>query len=60
MKTLDEQIDCARRELAMRRACYPKWVAAGRLKQEKAEHELATMADIVETLEQIKEAVEQF
>jgi hypothetical protein len=58
MKTLDEQIDCARRELAMRRTCYPKWIAQGRLKQEKAAHEIEAMESIVETLEQIKEAAE--
>ena len=38
---------CARRELKMRRAIYPGWVARGRISQEAADHELACMASIV-------------
>lgn len=40
------KLACARRELALRRAAYPKWVANGRMKQEVAEREIAVMAAI--------------
>lgn len=47
---LAQQIRCAERELAMRQRVYPNWVAGGRLSQEKADHEIAAMRAIVETL----------
>jgi len=34
------------RELGMRRRCYPKWVASGRMKQEQADHEIACMDEL--------------
>lgn len=37
----------AKRELAMRRSVYPKWVESGRMTQSEADHEIAVMADIV-------------
>ena len=49
--TLDAQIKCAKRELAMRRNFYPKWVQSGRMKPEEADHEINCMAAIVRTLE---------
>jgi hypothetical protein len=39
---------CAARELHMRMRVYPGWVRAGRMKQEDADREIATMAAIVE------------
>lgn len=47
---LATQLAAARRELAMRRNVYPKWVAGGRMTQLKAHAEIAAMAAIVETL----------
>lgn len=49
--TLREQLDAARRELALRRSAYPKWVTAGKMTREKADHEIAAMTDIVTTLQ---------
>lgn len=51
--TLPDQIACARRELAMRRSAYPGWVRSGKMTQAKADHELACMAAIIDTLERV-------
>lgn len=48
--TLDQQIACVRRELAMRKNVYPKWVANGRMKQEAAEKEMAHLQAVHDTL----------
>ena len=58
MKTLPEQLDCARREFALRRSAYPKWVAAGKMTQDKASHEVACMEAIVVTLEKLQDLAE--
>jgi hypothetical protein len=50
MITLAEQIDEARRELALRRKCYPKWVKSGTLAPEDAYHQLQCMEAIITTL----------
>lgn len=42
-RTLNDQIKCLRRELALRLACYPKWVKANRMKQATADLELSSM-----------------
>jgi hypothetical protein len=49
------QYEAAKRELALRRRNYPRWVAAGRLTQVDADMEIACMEAIVETLRQIAE-----
>ena len=51
MKTTKELIACAKRELALRRNVYPKWVASGRMHAEQCEHEIACMEAIVVELE---------
>ena len=48
--TLEQQIAAAARELAMRERVYPRFVAAKRMTQDKADHEIAAMRAIVETL----------
>jgi len=48
--SLAEQIACLERELALRRHVYPKWVEAGRLKDEQAKMEIARMAAALNTL----------
>jgi hypothetical protein len=48
--TLDEQIACVRRELAMRINVYPKWVKSGRMKPETADHEINCMQSIHDRL----------
>ena len=62
MKTLEEQLGAARRELALRRSAYPKWVRDGRMTQARADHETQCMEAIVATLEKLRhleEASEQ-
>jgi hypothetical protein len=53
---LPEQLAAIKREIAMRRGVYPKWVASGRMKQAKADHELAAMEAVLETLERLSAA----
>lgn len=51
MKTLDEQIACVRREIALRKSFYPKRVAMNRLTPAQAEHETQCMEAVLATLE---------
>ena len=48
---LTDQIKCAKRELALRRSAYPKWVQSGRMKRETADSEIAAMEAILASLE---------
>ena len=47
---LAEQIKCVARELALRVNTYPKWVAAGNMKQDFADHQIACMKAVLATL----------
>lgn len=51
--TLKNQLACAQRELAKRERMYPKWIREGRLNPHVAEHEIAAMAHICQTLEKL-------
>lgn len=53
--SLDEQIACADREIAMRERVYPAWVRQGRLKQPKADREIETMRAIAASLRRLKD-----
>ena len=46
---------CARREAAMRERVYPRWVEAGRMKQETADREKAMMGAIAAHFERLAE-----
>ena len=48
---LTDQIKAAKREVALRKSAYPKWVISGRMKREVADHEIAAMEAIVASLE---------
>lgn len=48
--TLQAQITCIRRELAMRKNVYPKWVMSGRMKAEAADHEISCLQAVLDTL----------
>jgi hypothetical protein len=50
MIPLEEQIAEARRELALRRHCYPQWIKQGRLSMEDANRQLVAMQAIVDSL----------
>jgi len=52
--TLDDQIACAKRELDMRKAIYPKMTTRGKMLQGKMDHEIAAMDEIVFTLKRVK------
>lgn len=45
-----EQILCVEREIRMRERAYPRWVAAGKMKQHMAQRELTVMRAVLETL----------
>jgi hypothetical protein len=47
---LPKQIACVQREIGFRERVYPRWVAAGKMKQEKANYEIAAMRAVLETL----------
>lgn len=48
--TIDDKIKCLRREIALRKNVYPKWVDSGRMKKEDAEREIAVMQAIHDDL----------
>jgi hypothetical protein len=49
--SLEVQLKCAQRELAMRKNTYPRLIGAGRMNVFTAEDEIARMAAIVKTLQ---------
>ena len=55
---ISEQIKCVKREIGMRKRVYPRWVENGNMTQEKAEHELAAMSAVLETLQSLEPASE--
>jgi hypothetical protein len=58
--SIKEQLECARREFALRQRVYPKWVTANKMKKEQAEHEMHCMAAIIHTLENLDELFSKF
>ncbi len=50
-KTLDEQISCAKRELAMRERVYRRRVDENKMTQEQAAHETDCMKAIIDSLQ---------
>jgi hypothetical protein len=59
MITTADKLACAKRELGMRKQCYPRWVEQNKMSAGKAAHELACMEAIVLDYEDatIEEAV---
>jgi cytochrome c556 len=51
--TLDEQIQCARRELGMRERVYRRWVQMGKMTQNNADYEIECMNAILTTLQKL-------
>ena len=47
---LNDLLGCARRELAFRQRCYPKWVDKGTMTEKKAEKELELMRSLCDFL----------
>lgn len=48
--TLDEQIASISRELAVRERIYPEWLDTGQITPKKANHQIACMKAILQTL----------
>lgn len=48
---LEDQIKAVKREIAMRRSVYPRWVESGKMKQAKADEETRAMEAVLETLQ---------
>lgn len=48
--SLDEQIQEVRRELALRKNAYPRWIKNGTLKEADAERQIARMQAVHDTL----------
>lgn len=48
--SLEDQVRCLKREIAMRKNVYPKWIATGRLKQEDADREIAALTAALHTI----------
>lgn len=48
--TLEAQLKCVMRELAMRRRCYPNWVKSGKMKADAADHEINCMKEVHDTI----------
>ena len=57
--TLQDQIDCVKREIAMRERVYPGWVERRRLSQEQADRELTRMRAVLRTLQVVKRTVNE-
>ncbi|MDP3417899.1 hypothetical protein [Falsiroseomonas sp.] len=54
---LSDQIAAVQREIAMRQRVYPRWVAAGKMTQAKAEAETRGMQAVLDTLNQAEWAL---
>lgn len=52
--TLDVQLAAVRREIALRKNVYAGWVKSGRMKQEKADSEIAAMQAVHDTLDALQ------
>ena len=52
--TIDEQIAEVERELKMRAAVYPRWIANGNLKESTAARHVAAMRAVLETLKGLR------
>ena len=48
--SIEEQVQCVKRELAMRRRVYPRLVYSERMIQSEADHEILAMQAVLETL----------
>lgn len=53
--SIDDQIACVAREIALRERVYPKWVGTGRMKQEAADREMERMKAVIETLNKVRD-----
>jgi hypothetical protein len=52
---IDDQISCIAREIALRTRVYGRQVAAGKMNDAKATHEINTMMSVLETLKKLRD-----
>lgn len=52
--SIADQIACVKREMAMRERVYPRWVTAGKIKQEKADLQISEMKAVLKTLQDVE------
>jgi hypothetical protein len=52
--SLDQQISCVKRELAIRERVYPQWVESGKMPVESMGRELRGMRAVLKTLEGLR------
>jgi hypothetical protein len=57
--TIEQQMACVKREIAMRKNVYPKWVMSGRMKPEAADHEINCLIAVLRSLETLVDDVPQ-
>ncbi len=50
---LTAQLACVKREVAMRKRVYPRWIATGKMTKEDADRQTATMEAVAATLEDL-------
>lgn len=50
---LQKMINCVKREVGFRFRCYPKWVAAGKMTEQKAQEEKFLMLAVQKALQKI-------
>lgn len=55
--SVDDQIACVKREIALRKNVYPGFVQKGRMKQAEADKELERMTAVLYTLFDLKDSL---
>lgn len=53
--TLDQEIASLKREIAMRKNVYPKWVSLGKMRAAESEHEIGAMTSALHRLIKLKD-----
>ena len=53
--SIEDQVIAVKREIGYREFLYPKWVASGKMTQQKADYQIAVMKSVLKTLNDIKE-----
>lgn len=51
---LAAQIDCVKREIAMRERVYPRWIESKKIAPQRAEKEIAAMRAVLATLKGVR------
>jgi len=56
MIPIDRQISAVKDELRKRKSLYPRWVSAGRMRQQEADTRIEEMSAVLQTLEGLRDA----